>query len=297
MDSMQLDELRTFVTLAEVKNFTKTAERLLMSQPSVSLHIKNLEKEFQTELFIRSPKILKITPSGELFLERAKHIISIYEATKQDILELHESVRGPLKIGASFTIGEYLLPSILVDLQKRYSELEIEITIGNTEEIAGLVQQVQVDIGLIEGEVHHKDVTVVPFMEDELFIVASSTHPLANKEELDISDLQHQSWITREKGSGTRDYLWHLLSSNGLKKESMITISSNQGIKESVKNGLGITLLSQYVIDKEIENGSLQKLKLSNHLFKRKLFYLYLPLMQEKRNVKAFVEALETNMK
>lgn len=115
---MHYDALKTFVTLAEVKNFTKTAELLLMSQPSVSMHIKNLEKEFQTKLFERSPKYLKITPTGEILYDRAKQMITIYEQTRQDILDHHNSIKGELKIGASFTIGEYILPSLLFDLQK-----------------------------------------------------------------------------------------------------------------------------------------------------------------------------------
>lgn len=107
---MHYDALKTFVTLAEVKNFTKTAELLLMSQPSVSLHIKNLEKEFQTKLFQRSPKYLKITPSGEILYDRAKQMITIYEQTRQEILDQQHIIKGDLKIAASFTIGEYILP-------------------------------------------------------------------------------------------------------------------------------------------------------------------------------------------
>ena len=113
---MHYDTLKTFITLVEVKNFTKTAEILRMSQPSVSLHIKNLETEFNTTLFRRSPKSLKITPTGEILYERAKQMITIYEQTRQDILEHHNSIKGELKIGASFTIGEYILPSLLLEL-------------------------------------------------------------------------------------------------------------------------------------------------------------------------------------
>lgn len=153
---MYYDALKTFVTLAEVKNFTKTAEILLMSQPSVSMHIKNLEKEFQTKLFERSPKFLKITPTGEILYDRAKQMIAIYEQTKQDILDHHHSIKGELKIGASFTIGEYILPSLLFDLQADYPELELQAVIGNTEEIVQSVRRYKVDIGLIEGQTNEK---------------------------------------------------------------------------------------------------------------------------------------------
>ena len=289
---MNNEALKTFVTLAEVKNFTKTAELLLMSQPSVSLHIKNLEKEFQTQLFLRSPKFLKITPTGEILYDRAKQIITIYEQTKQDILEQHNIIKGELKIGASFTIGEYILPSLLIDLQKDYPDLELQVIIGNTEEIVQSVRLFQVDIGLIEGQTNEKELSVHPFLQDELFIISSNDHKLANKNDVTITDLQNQSWITRESGSGTGEYLNHVIRSNGLKVKSLLTISSNQGIKETVINGMGLSLLSRSVIERDVRHRNLSIIKLKNHSFNRTLSYVYSPIMADKKNVKTFISSL-----
>ena len=290
---MHYDALKTFVTLAEVKNFTKTAELLLMSQPSVSMHIKNLEKEFQTKLFERSPKYLKITPTGEILYDRAKQMITIYEQTRQDILDHHNSIKGELKIGASFTIGEYILPSLLFDLQKEYPELELKAVIGNTEEIVQSVRLYKVDIGLIEeGQTNEKELSVHAFMQDELFIAASSDHPLAAKQDVTISDLQNQTWVTREVGSGTREYLNHVIRSNGLKVKSFLTISSNQGIKETLMTGIGLSLLSESVIERDVQHGNLSVLRLKNQTFNRTLSYIYSPVMQDKKNVKTFINAL-----
>ncbi|SHS46017.1 LysR family transcriptional regulator [Mycobacteroides abscessus subsp. abscessus] len=291
---MYFDELKTFVTLVEVKNFTKTAELLLMSQPSVSLHIKNLENEFQTKLFIRSPKQLKITPSGEILYDRAKQLISMYEQTKQDILDLHSSVRGSLKIGASFTIGEYILPSLLFDIQKEHQALELEVVIGNTKEIVLSVKRHEVDIGLIEGQTNEKELSVHPFLKDELFVVSSATHPLAiMNRDIFISDLQNQLWVTREVGSGTREYLNHVIRSNGLKVKSLLSISSNQGIKETISKGMGLSLLSNSVIHKEVKNGELAILNVKDYRFPRTLSYVYSPIMKEKKNVKLFIDHLQ----
>ena len=289
---MNNEALKTFVTLAEVKNFTKTAELLLMSQPSVSLHIKNLEKEFQTQLFLRSPKFLKITPTGEILYDRAKQIITIYEQTKQDILEQHNIIKGELKIGASFTIGEYILPSLLIDLQKDYPDLELQVIIGNTEEIVQSVRLFQVDIGLIEGQTNEKELSVHPFLQDELFIISSNDHKLANKNDVTMTDLQNQSWITRELGSGTGEYLNHVIRSNGLKVKSLLTISSNQGIKETVINGMGLSLLSRSVIERDVQHKNLSIIKLKDHSFNRTLSYVYSPIMIDKKNVKTFINAL-----
>ncbi|MGG3466932.1 LysR family transcriptional regulator [Neobacillus pocheonensis] len=290
---MYYEELKTFVTLAEVKNFTKTAELLLMSQPSVSLHIKNLEKEFQTKLFLRSPKFLQITPTGEILYDRAKQMIKIYEQTKQDILEHNNSIKGELKIGASFTIGEYILPSLLIDIQNDYPELELQVVIGNTEEIVQSVRLYQVDIGLIEGQTNEKEISVHSFMQDELYIVSSNNHELALKGDVTMTDLQNQAWVSREVGSGTRDYLDHVIRSNGLKVKSLLSISSSQGIKETLINGKGLSLLSNSIIERDVQYGLLSIIKVKNHRFTRTLSYIYSPIMQDKRNVKTFISALD----
>ncbi|TKH01591.1 LysR family transcriptional regulator [Peribacillus simplex] len=290
---MYYDALKTFVTLVEVKNFTKTAEILLMSQPSVSLHIKKLEEEFQTKLFLRSPKFLKVTLTGEILYDRAKQMITIYEQTRQDIQEHDSSIKGELKIGASFTIGEYILPSLLIDLQEDYPELELQVVIGNTEEIVQAVRLYKVDIGLIEGQTNEKELSVHPFMQDELFIVSSNNHELANKEEVEITDLHDQAWVTREVGSGTREYLNHVIRSNGLKIKSILTISSNQGIKETlIKNGVGLALLSRSVIERDVQNKILSIIQVKNESFNRTLSYVYSPIMEDKKNVKTFITEL-----
>lgn len=289
---LQYDALKTFVTLVEVKNFTKTAEILLMSQPSVSLHIKNLEKEFQTKLFERSPKYLKVTPTGEILYDCAVQMITLYEQTRQHILEHHHAIKGDLKIGASFTIGEYILPPLLLELQTTHPDLALQVTIGNTEEVVESVRRYQVDIGLIEGQTNDKEISVHPFMEDELFVVSSAKHPLANKEKVPMKDLQNQAWITREIGSGTREYLDHVIRSNALKVGALLSISSNQAIKETVINGMGLTLLSKCVIERDIQAGNLSAITLEKEVFKRTLSYVYSPIMKEKQNVKTFIQAL-----
>lgn len=290
---MYYEELKTFITLAEVKNFTKTAEILHLSQPSVSLHIKNLEKEFQTKLFIRSPKRLRMTPTGELLYDRAKQMVALYEQTKQDILEHHHSVKGKLKIGASFTIGEYILPPLLPDFQKRYPELELEVMIGNTKEIVELVKSYQVDIGLIEGQTNEKELSVHPFMQDELVIVASKRHALAQKGEVTISELQNEAWVAREVGSGTREYFNHFIRSNGLKIQSLMIISSNQGIKEALIAGSALSLLSRSVVARDINHGHLSVLRLNYPPFHRTFSYIYSPIMANKKNVHVLLHALE----
>lgn len=291
-DNMHYDALNTFVTVVELQHFTKAAQQLRISQPSVSLHIKNLEEEFQTTLFIRTPKKVSVTPSGKIVYERAKQMISIYEQMKREIAEYHHEVQGELKIGASFTIGEYILPAIAATLHKEFPKLQLNIVIGNTEEVVAQVRMFQVDIGLIEGQTSDKEIHIEPFMEDELGIVCHPSHPLAKKKNITIEQLQEETWVLREKGSGTREFMEHVIRSNGVKVDSLLTISSNHGVKEAVMNGVGLTFLSNCVVNKEIENGSLVKIDFNQAKFQRKFSYIYSPVMLENKAVQLFLKQL-----
>ncbi|MDM5231013.1 LysR family transcriptional regulator [Lysinibacillus pakistanensis] len=289
---MQYDALKTFITLVEVNNFTKTSEILHISQPSVSLHIKNLEQELQTTLFIRSPKSVQITPTGEILYNRAKQIMAITEQAKEEILAYHHEIQGTLIIGASFTIGEYILPPIIASLQQQFPQLELQIIIGNTKEIIQYTKLLQVDIGLIEGQAHDHELIIKPFMQDELFIVCASNHPLTKESTITVEDLQQQNWVAREEGSGTRYYLDHLFRANGLQVRSLLTVSSNQGVKESVIQGLGLSLLSASVIQRELKSGDIKILHLGEQHFMRTFSYLYSPTMKNKRNADTLMEAI-----
>lgn len=290
---MNYEELKTFIKLCEVKNFTKTAELLNMSQPTVSLHIKNLESEFQTQLFHRIRRQLSLTLTGEILLDRAKQMSQLYDQAKQRILDHHEMIQGELKIGATFTIGEYILPAIMRELKQQYPTLSLQITIGNTEKIVQAIKLLQVDIGLIEGATNEKEIIIEPFMRDELVIVSSKEHPIAAHNSLTIEALQNETWVMRENGSGTGDYLRHLLHTNGLQIASSLTISSTQGIKEAVIQNLGLSLLSIHTIKRELALGVLHKLDIQGHSFTRTLSTIYAPTTQLSGNIKLFIDTLQ----
>ncbi|MDP4085555.1 MAG: LysR family transcriptional regulator [Bacillota bacterium] len=289
---MYYDALRTFIAVVEEGNFTKAAEKRLISQPSVSVHIQNLEKEFETALFIRSPKKLRLTSTGELLYERAKQITQIYEATKEEISQhLHEH-QLELKIGASFTIGEYVLPPLLEELFKRNPEIKLEVIIGNTNEIIEYVKLFQVDFGLIEGQCNEKSLHVSPFLKDELKIIGPFQKK-KSEEITSIEQLQNRTWVTREKGSGTRAFMEHVLRSHGLKAKNVITISSTQGVKEAVIRGMGFSLISNFAISSELQNQQLSIIPIQDEIFVRKFSYIYSPILKNKKPLEVFRKVLE----
>ncbi|MGE5704159.1 MAG: LysR family transcriptional regulator [Clostridia bacterium] len=273
---MSIDSFRVFATVYEQKSFSRAAELLHLSQPGVSLQIQNLENEFGGKLFHRSPKQVKPTEAGNLLYDRVKKMLVLYEDAKQEILMRQNTVKGRLVIGASFTIGEYVLPRVLAQYAQQYPLVEFEVMIANTGEIMNAVKENRIDVGLIEGEVEHGELSIDPFMDDELLLVCSPTHPLAGKKRMTPALLKDQNWIMRESGSGTRRYSDQLLERMELQPRRAYVFSSSQGVKEAVAADLGIALLSRWIVRKELENGELTPLPLGQYRVVRR-FSIVLP--------------------
>ncbi|RCX16723.1 LysR family transcriptional regulator [Fontibacillus phaseoli] len=255
---MIVETLRVFVTVAEQSHFSRAAEMLNLSQPGVSLHVRNLENEFGAQLLNRSPKHVKLTEEGEILYRQAKQILALYEGAKQEIRLLHEIVTGSIHIGASFTIGEYILPRMLAEFATGCPEVEMQVTIGNTEEITRGVRLSELDLGLVEGEVpDQSEMRVTPYMKDEMIVVAAPEHPLSSLRRAEYSYLQNLVWILRESGSGTRAFSDRFLQERSLTVKQSYVFNSSQGVKEAVAAGLGVALLSRWVVRKELASGEL----------------------------------------
>lgn len=292
---MQLEQLKTFIAVVELKNFTKTAVKLNMSQPTVSLHIKNLEEELNTPLFIREKKSFHITPAGNLLYKRAIQLLRLAEQTKEEILWQHKEVNGVLRVAASYTIGESVLPDVLVRMHDKYPDLQIEVTIKNTEEVATAVRELKCDVGLIEGSVKASELMVQPFKEDKLLLVASKNHPLAKRDVVRIEELLYTHWVMREEGSGTREYTDYILQGIGNIKPSKTIISTNEGVRQAVLSTLGIAALSIHTVNDDITSGEIVHLNVEIEPLIRTFAVLSTPLMADKRHVQVFLTALGTN--
>ncbi|MGO4699072.1 LysR substrate-binding domain-containing protein [Paenibacillus sp. 2TAB26] len=266
---MIIEALRVFVTVTEQSHFSRAADLLNISQPGVSLHIRNLENELGAKLLHRSPKQVRLTEAGDIMYQRAKQILSLYEEAKQDIQLLQDKVTGILQIGASFTIGEYVLPSRLAEFAVQYPLVTIQTTIGNTEEIVQAVRSNELDIGLIEGDASATDLVVTPYMKDEMILIAPSTHPLAAERFIYAEMLQNQVWVLREVGSGTRAFSDQFIRDAQITQKRSYIFNSSQSVKQSVVSGLGIAMLSRWVVKKELESGELIQLRLSKQRFER----------------------------
>lgn len=283
--------LQVFVTVVEKENFSRTAEKLHMTQPAVSQYIRTLEENIGTKLLERTNKYVRLNRAGEIVYHHAKEILGLYTNMQRLVDDLEDKANGRLMIGASYTFGEYVLPRIIANLQTRYPDIESVLSIGNTAEIAHLVATHQLDIGIVEGHFEDVQLHTESFADDTMVIIAASNHTLHEKPFVDIQDLANETWIVRENGSGTREATEKMFQTLGFTPLKQMTIGSTQAIKESVEAGMGITMLSQWAIQKELKSGDLHIIPVKGMPFLRE-FSIITKSSFQTRALEVFIQLL-----
>ena len=258
-----LEELKTFIAVVEYNNFTKAGEYLNLSQPSVSTHIKNLENYYGVTLINRSvkQKSIIITENGYILYNRAKEILNILNTTYMEVRNISDSLKGIIKIGASLTIGEYILPKFLSIFHNKYPDIEVNLLIENTTVIIDNLKDLTLDIGFVEGISYHPNLNQEYLLEDKMVLAVPYDYNLTN-DNFTFDLLQNQNWVVREEGSGTREYINVFLNSNKIFPKNLMVLGSNYAVKEAVKNGLGITIISNFVASPAAENKELVSIEL-----------------------------------
>lgn len=279
-----------FIAVVENKSFTKAAEQLHMTQPAVSQSIRNLEEKIGVRLIERKQKSFYVNEVGEIVYTYAKKMCTIDDQMKTVVAELKEEPAGALTIGASYTIGEYIIPGILQPLHEAYPYIEPNVMIGNTEKIVEKLLAHEIDIGLVEGDVDRSRIDSKPFMTDEMYMIAGNGHPVQN--ETSIFDLAAYTWIIRESGSGTRELTESLLKKYDIQPSHMYTFGSTQIIKEAVESGLGVSLLSKAALKKELQLGTIQILPIEEMPIKRSFSIITLHQEFQTKRVQVFEELL-----
>jgi DNA-binding transcriptional LysR family regulator len=284
--------LLVFITVVEKKNFTRAADALHMTQPAVSQYIQNLEKSLGTKLLDRSNKYVQLNKAGEIVYHHANEIIGLYTKMQNLVDDTMNKASGNLGIGASYTFGEYVLPHIIGYLQTHYPMIKPKITIANTKRISELVANRQLDIGIVDGEVHHNNLPMEAFAEDLMYIVATVNYPCINQITRKIDELKNEAWILREETSGTREATEKMFSKLNFHPENIMEFGSTQIIKESVQVGLGITLLSHCTIQKEVSLGTLQIVNVLGTPFHRKFSLITPPTRFKTKATVVFIDIL-----
>ncbi|MYL54498.1 LysR family transcriptional regulator [Pontibacillus yanchengensis] len=288
---------RVFVEVVERQHFSRAAEALFMTQPAVSQYIKALESEIGTQLIDRSHKKVRLTTAGRIVYEHAKEMIGHHETMHHLIHELFHEPTGTLAIGASYTFGEYVLPRIMAPLRERFPHIQPTITISNTKEIAEKVEKMELDIGIVEGDINRELLQVEHFAEDYMRIVASSNHSYTEKLPVTVSDLENEIWITRELGSGTREATERMFTTIGIDPAHRMEFGSTQVIKESVEAGLGVSLVSLWALRKELSMNTLFIVDVPEGYVKRSFSTLLRKKPMQTKNTLVFKELLHEMVK
>jgi DNA-binding transcriptional LysR family regulator len=269
--------LQVFHTVAKQLSFTKAAELLFMTQPAVTFQVKQLEEHFNTRLFERSHGKISLTPAGELALDYAERILNLSAEMEARISELTGQISGPICIGASTTIAEYMLPRLLGEFKQKHPETQARLTVANSETIENKVVDHTLDLGLIESASHHPSLVTQVCCEDELVMICAPFSPLAKRPIVTPAEVASQPYISRETGSGTRECIDDFFKMNGVNLDEMnlsMELGSREAIKGAVAAGLGVAIVSSTTVAKEIRLGELTAVPLDPPL-RRQLSLVY----------------------
>lgn len=295
--SLNIESLKMFCLVVDEGSISQAARLSFVSQPAVTRQIHQLENVYGTLLFDRSEGKLIVTETGKMLYPFAKAIIHDFNRSKEVIQQATGTYNASLSVGASLTIGEYLLPSLLGIFKKQMPNVKVSLTIKNTPSILADLSNDVIDLALVEGIVEQKHLVVEKFAEDELVLVCPVDHPWMNRKEIQIEELTNERMIWRESISGTRLIVEHTLREYGVldKIESYMEISSTQAIKSAVEAGLGISILPRLTVARELEQGFLKEMKLQGIVMKRDLWLVKKPQRFKRGSISSFVDCIINN--
>ena len=258
---MENFRLKVFRAVAKHLNFRRAAEELCLTQPAVTLQIKALEQSLRVQLFDRSRAHITLTPAGALVLEYAERIAKLELEAAEGVARFADTHRGELRIAASLTIAQYILPHLLGEFQRRHPLVHAYITTCNTEEVLEALAARKVSLGLIEGPTLRRDVRTEVFLDDEIVLIVPPAHEWTERGSVEPAELVQEKLIMRERGSGTRRVIELALQKCGVKMKHLtlgLEFDSTEGIITAVEAGLGIGFASLASIAKELQVGSLK---------------------------------------
>jgi DNA-binding transcriptional LysR family regulator len=269
---MTLRHLKIFVTVCTENSITLAAKKLYISQPAVSNTIKELESYYGAPLFDRISKKLYLTETGKTVFHYANHIISLFDELETSIKNADS---GNLRIGASITIGTFLIPDYIKEFSMRFPNLQAFVTIDSSDIIERLVLDNELDIALIEGIVHSEQLITKEFIDDELVVICDPNNRLLRKGCVSLEDLIDQPFLMREKNSGTRELTESILSLYNITVTPLWESSSTEAIVHGVSKGIGISILPLQLVQGYINRKEVARLYLDNVRFNRQYHIIY----------------------
>jgi len=273
---VDIRRLEVFCKVVELKSFTRAAEVVLLSQPSVSEHVRLLEEAVGEKLLDRLGREVLPTGAGQILYRYARRIIRLRDEAVQAIGEYRGSLSGVFPVGASTIPGAYILPPLIETFRSEHPSIRVMLKISGTTAIVEELLQGEIELAIVGAHFDDPRLHSSPFFSDELFLVAHAGHPWASSGTVSLDSLEGQPFIVREKGSGTRIVMNEVLERSGFDPERLSVIAemgSTEAVRQGVKARLGLSILSSLAVDEDIRRGSLVRIHIGEVRFDRH-FYL-----------------------
>lgn len=273
-----LQQLEALAALVEERSFSDAAKKMMLSQPSLSKHIRNLEIFANAGLINRTKSGISLTSEGSVLYAYAKKILKLRGEAREKILSLQNTASGNISVGTSTIPSTYILPSVLTGLRKEYPDIQVRILSGDSEDVLEMILGSQVEIGFIGKHTQDSRLTCEPIWEDELILVAPKGHRMGEYKAAKVEDIIHEPFVLREKGSGTRSVIEDYLKTHNLPPLSRFNLAcelgSSEAVKEAVISGLGISILSIHAVKRELKEGLVVRVPLHGPRMHRKFFFI-----------------------
>lgn len=268
---MNLHHLAVFHAIAEAGSISAAAQRLHISQPALSRELKDFEARLGVTLFDRLPRGMRMTHAGEVLREYASRLFDIARTAEAAMREISDARMGLLSIGASNTIGTYVLPPRLAIFRRTHPGVRITMFVGNTQQVSQGVADMRFTLGFVEGPLHVSGLVVEQFQSDELVPVVAADDELLRKKRLSTTDVSGHPLLMREKGSGTRELIAQLLDAHGVQQGNVMEFGNTEALKQAALHRGGIAWLPRISVTHELQEGTLQVLPIKSLVIQRPL--------------------------
>lgn len=270
---MSIRHLRIFIAVAEYKKMSLAAQKLFITQPSVSQAIKEIEDYYGVKLFERLSRKLHITESGLYLLKYARHIIQSFDEMEMGLKNKGQNIS--LHIGASITVGSCMINNIINKLEKENEDISTIVTVNNTDTLEKMLLNSELDVAIVEGVISNKELITKPICTDKLIVVVGKNHKFYNKDEVSIFDLNKENIISREEGSGSRKIFDNILKNYNIDVNIVLSSTDTQSIKNAAISGRGVAVLSSMIVEDELKKGTLRKISLKEVTMFREISVVY----------------------
>ena len=291
---LNLHHLFIFHTVATAGGFTRAAEELYIGQPAVSRQVQELERALGLPLIDRVGRRVYLTDAGTALLAYTTPLFALVNDIEEEMADRRGLARGRLALGASSTLGMYVLPAILAAFRTRWPGVALQVVIANTQQIADSVLAHELDLGVVEGPVSDARLTVTPLTDDELVLVLPAGHALAGSASVDAADCRDLAFVLREAGSGTRVVADRYLRAANLEPAVALELGNSEAIKRAIAAGMGVGIMSLFAIADEVASGRLAVARLRGVRMTRQFTSLTLRERRVSRAARAFQEVLTT---